>query len=164
MTCIDVPMTPSELHEYLESYVWFDDSTVLDYQYALASINHTGWGTDTTIKTDWWLVDYSQPDNPQAVAYLRTLHGENMVYMYGAYLILCDIETNPDRRGSGHVSKIIEGVEQIIGDVMHTTGNCTPSGYAALNGRLPLTANSHYSIAYRDMTFVADWTYYRIRA
>lgn len=72
---------------------------------------------------------------------------------------LCDVEVRESERGRGLALQTIAAVNDAYGVTLHTSGNFTPRGLRALEGRIPLVpgAERKTRAAFRDMTFVENW-------
>lgn len=105
--------------------------------------------------SQWWLVD-----GGETVAFIQVLwYPDRPVDSHvNPALTVCDIEVREPFRSRGYGRAIIAAVEREFGAVMHTSGNYTPLGFAALGAHLPVENGGDAQVHYEDMPFVADWT------
>lgn len=119
------------------------------------SENVTRWTSRTSgpAEAQWWGELDGIP-----VAYMKTLTYPDDNYC-GARFVLCDVEVRDGHRNQGLARRLIEHAEATTGLVLHTSGNYTPLGAAALQGKIPVLPGHERDAGawYRDMAFVDDW-------
>ena len=122
------------------------------------------WTDRIVLKDDYMLLVENTRHRDFFKSWLRDKSGATIGMLHWSQqenrpAVLCDIEVRDGYRDQGNAKRMIEAVEEKIGEKLHTTGSFTPEGFAKLS-KTPL--NGEYGqlpakIRFNSMTFVEDW-------